>query len=80
MKQTPGIYYLKRALPLPNVDISKLEIMTLAIKWIDHLETMLENYDDQRELLTIRQMETSTQQNRDSYFKKKNTCFKQKIA
>lgn len=54
-----GFVYLKRALPLPNVDISKLEIMTLAIKWIDHLETMLENYDDQRELLTIRQMETS---------------------
>lgn len=54
-----GFVYLKRALPLPNVDISKLEILRQAIKWIDHLETMLENYDDQRELLSIRQMETS---------------------
>ena len=26
------------------------------------------------------QYEQCTQQNRDSYFKKKNTCFKQKIA
>ena len=55
-----GFVHLKRALPLPNVDISKFEILRLAIKWIDHLETMLENHNsDQRELLTIRQMETS---------------------
>ena len=54
-----GFVYLKKALPLPSVDISKLEILRLALKWIDHLETMLQNYDDKRELLTIRQMETS---------------------
>ena len=54
-----GFVQVKRALPLPNVDISKLEILRLAIRWIDHLETMLENYDNQKELLTIRQMETS---------------------
>jgi hypothetical protein len=54
-----GFVYLKKALPLPSVDISKLEILRLALKWIDHLETMLENYNDQRELLTIKQMETS---------------------
>jgi hypothetical protein len=28
----------------------------------------------------VRSYNQSTQQNRDSYFKKKNTCFKQKIA
>ena len=54
-----GFVHVKRALPLPDVDISKLEILRLAIRWIDHLETMLENYDNQRELLTKRQMETS---------------------
>ncbi len=54
-----GFVYLKRTLPLPNVDTSKFGILKLAIKWIDHLETMLENYDDQRELLTLRQEETS---------------------
>lgn len=54
-----GFVQVKRALPLPNIDISKLEILRLAIRWIDHLETMLENYDNQKELLTIRQMETS---------------------
>lgn len=50
---------LKKALPLPNVDISKMEILRLAIKWIDHLGTLLKDYEERKDLLNVKQMETS---------------------
>ena len=45
---------LKKALPLANIDISKIEILRLAVKWIDHLTTLLKDYEQHRDLLTLR--------------------------
>ena len=50
---------LKKTLPLANIDISKIEILRLASKWIDHLATLLEDNEQQKELLALRQMPTS---------------------
>ena len=49
---------LKKALPLANIDISKIEILRLAVKWIDHLATLLKDHEQRRDLLTITQMTT----------------------
>ena len=45
---------LKRTLPLANIDISKIEILRLAVKWIDHLATLLEENEQQKSLLPSR--------------------------
>ena len=50
---------LKNTLPLPHVDISKIEILRLAVKWIDHLGTLLKDYEERKDLLNMKQMETS---------------------
>ena len=50
---------LKNSLPLPHVDISKIEILRLAMKWIDHLGTLLKDFDERKDLLNMKQMETS---------------------
>ena len=48
---------LKRTLPLANIDISKIEILRLAVKWIDHLATLLKDNEQQRGMLAFRQMQ-----------------------
>lgn len=50
---------LKNTLPLAQIDISKIEILRLAVKWIDHLRTLLKDYDERKELLNTIQLETS---------------------
>ncbi|XP_028403841.1 transcription factor 21-like [Dendronephthya gigantea] len=50
---------LKNSLPLAQIDISKIEILRLASKWIDHLRTLLKDYEERKELLNTVQMETS---------------------
>ena len=45
---------LKKTLPLANIDISKIEILRLAVKWIDHLATLLEEHGQQKSLLPSR--------------------------
>ena len=50
---------LKNTLPLANVDISKIEILHFAVKWIDHLGTLLKDYEEHKEQLNTRQLETS---------------------
>lgn len=50
---------LKNSLPLAQIDISKIEILRLAAKWIDHLRTLLKDYEERKELLNTIQMETS---------------------
>lgn len=46
---------LKKTLPLANIDISKIEILRLAGKWIDHLATLLKDNEQQKDLLALRQ-------------------------
>ena len=50
---------LKNTLPLAHVDISKIEILHLAVKWIDHLGTLLKDYEEDKDGLNTKQMETS---------------------
>ena len=50
---------LKNTLPLAQIDISKIEILRLAVKWIDHLRTLLKDYDERKELLNTKQLQTS---------------------
>ena len=50
---------LKNTLPLAQIDISKIEILRLAVKWIDHLRTLLKDYEERKELLNTKQLETS---------------------
>lgn len=50
---------LKNTLPLAQIDISKFEILHLAVKWIDHLRTLLEDHEERKELLNTKQLETS---------------------
>ena len=49
---------LKKSLPLANIDISKIEILRLAVKWIDHLATLLKDHEQQKDLLALRQMQS----------------------
>lgn len=44
---------LKKTLPLANIDISKIEILRLAVKWIDHLATLLKDHEQQKEYLKL---------------------------
>lgn len=50
---------LKNTLPLAQIDISKIEILHLAMKWIDHLRTLLKDYEERKELLNTKQLKTS---------------------
>lgn len=50
---------LKNTLPLAQIDISKFEILRLAMQWIDHLKTLLKDHEEQKDLLNTKQMETS---------------------
>jgi hypothetical protein len=50
---------LKNTLPLAQIDISKIEILRLAMKWIDHLRTLLKDYEERKDLLNTKQLETS---------------------
>ena len=59
LKLNQAFVKLKNTLPLPHIHISKIDILRYAIKWIDHLGTLLKNYDKQKDLLKIKQMETS---------------------
>ena len=47
---------LKKTLPLANIDISKIEILRLAVKWIDHLATLLKDHEERKDLLMLAQM------------------------
>lgn len=49
---------LKNTLPLPNVELSKVEILRQAMTWIDHLRSLLKNYDEQQELMNSKQTKT----------------------
>ena len=59
LKLNQAFVKLKNTLPLPHIHISKIDILRYAIKWIEHLGTLLKNHDKQKDLLKIRQMETS---------------------
>jgi hypothetical protein len=50
---------LKNTLPLAQIDISKFEILHLAMKWIDHLRTLLKDHEERKDLLNTKQLETS---------------------
>lgn len=63
---------LKKTLPLANIDISKIEILRLAVKWIDHLATLLKDHEERKDLLTLAQM-SSNQNGTDNYTTGKST-------
>lgn len=70
---------LKNILPLPCIDISKIQILRLAVKWIDHLGTLLKDYEQQKDLLNMKQMETSrlnkcSNTTREDYKSVKHDC------
>ncbi|XP_028403672.1 protein Fer3-like [Dendronephthya gigantea] len=47
---------LKKTLPLANIDISKIEILRLAVKWIDHLATLLKDHEQRKDLIPSDEM------------------------